>query len=242
MTCKETQTFIDGYLDRELDLIRSIDLERHLHGCAACESLYQDRLKVRAAMPALRYQPPAALKRNIHAALLEQSRRETKTGRRWFNFQWPAVAATAAAAIIVAVLWIRPATHPLESEVVDSHIRSLMANHLMDVPSTDQHTVKPWFAGKLDFSPPVKDFSAEGYRLIGARLDYLDHHTVAALVYQRGQHIINVFVWPVPSADRAPHTTAQQGYNVVGTTRGGVEYWLVSDLNATELQHLAQLF
>ncbi len=242
MTCKETQTFMDGYLDRELDLVRSIDLEHHLHDCQSCAARHQARLTVRAAMGAgsLRYQPPAGLRKSVHAALLERSREETKSARRWFQLPWPALAATAAAVVIVAVLWIRPTANPLEREVVDGHIRSLMANHLMDVPSTDQHTVKPWFAGKLDFSPPVRDFSADGFRLTGGRLDYLDRHPVAALIYQRNQHIINVFEWPVPSNDRAFRSHAQQGYNVIETARNGVEYWLVSDLNSAELRQLAE--
>jgi len=239
VTCKETQTFMDGYLDRELDLVRSIDLERHLHDCPACATLHEARLKVRAAMPALRHQAPVELKKSVHAALLERSREEDKPERKWYQFPWSAIAATAAAFALLAVLWIRPTSNSLEREVVDSHIRSLMANHLMDVPSTDQHTVKPWFAGKLDFSPPVRDFSADGFRLTGGRLDYLDRHPVAALVYQRNQHIINVFEWPVPASNRSFHTHAQQGYNVIETVRNGVEYWLVSDLNSIELQQLA---
>jgi anti-sigma factor RsiW len=240
VTCKETQTFMDGYLDGELDLVRSIDLERHLHDCPACGELHKARTTVRAAIGAspLRYHAPSGLKQSVHAALLEQARKETKPERKWFQLQWPALAATAAA-VIVAVLWLRPIANPLERDVVDSHIRSLMANHLMDVPSTDQHTVKPWFAGKLDFSPPVRDFSSDGFPLTGGRLDYLDHRPVAALVYRRNQHIINVFMWPDSSGDRKFHSSAQQGYNVIETVRNGVEYWLVSDLNHGELQQLA---
>ena len=127
-------------------------------------------------------------------------------------------------------------------EAVSSHIRSLMASHLTDVTSTDQHTVKPWFAGKLDFSPPVTDFAAAGYPLIGGRLDYLEGHPVAALVYMHRKHVINVFVWPAAGAreELAPAMT-QQGFHVFHDTHAGMNYWLVSDLNAQELETFARM-
>ena len=188
----------------------------------------------------LRYRAPASLEKKVRAALVRQDREERKAG--WFRFQWPSLGATAAAATaalaLVVLVWFRPAANTLDQEVVESHIRSLMGNHLMDVPSTDQHTVKPWFAGKLDFSPPVQDFSAEGFPLIGGRLDYLDGHPVAALLYRRNQHIINVFVWPVTTNDRGLRDTTRQGYHVIETIHGGMEYCLVSDLNQLELKQL----
>jgi len=130
----------------------------------------------------------------------------------------------------------------IEREVVSSHIRSLMANHLTDVASTDQHTVKPWFNGKLDFSPPVSDLATSGYPLIGGRLDYLRGRPVAALVYQRRKHLINVFAWPdegVADAETPPRT--QQGYHIIHETHGGMAYWIVSDLNSDELSSFGKL-
>jgi anti-sigma factor RsiW len=127
-------------------------------------------------------------------------------------------------------------------EVLTSHLRSLMPGHLMDVISTDQHTVKPWFDGRIDFSPPVIDFAADGYRLIGGRLDYLDSRPVAALVYQRRKHIVNVFVWPATDGSQsAVESAAHDGYNLLHWRRGGMNYWMVSDLNAQEMGVFAGL-
>ena len=130
----------------------------------------------------------------------------------------------------------------LASDIVSSHVRSMMANHITDVSSSDSHTVKPWFSGRLDYSPPTKDLTEQGFRLIGGRLDYLDGRPVAALVYQRSQHFINLFVWPSNSlAIREQEQLARQGYNLIHWTMSGMTYWLISELNLTELNECARL-
>jgi len=249
MTCTETQIFIDAFIDGELDLARTLELERHLEICPVCSALRESHKAAHDVLgqPALRYAAPAGLRKRVHAALSaaesKEASRTQETRPAWFRSSWfPAAAgALAGLAVLVLVLRFAPATDPLEHELVDSHIRSLMPNHLIDVTSTDQHTVKPWFAGKLDFSPPVKDLASEGFPLIGGRLDYIDRHSAAVIVYKRNQHVINVFVWPVTSGDTSERTRADQGYNLIEMVHAGMEYWIVSDLNGAELRQFADL-
>ena len=146
-------------------------------------------------------------------------------------------------ALVIAPLTLAPNAHQrLADQVVSSHVRSLMAGHLMDVISTDQHTVKPWFNGKLDFSPPVTDFAKDGFPLVGGRLDYLEGRPVAALVYQHGKHVINVFMWPTTAdATRAERIETEHGYHVEQQIVAGMNCWVVSDLNPQELDKFAGL-
>jgi anti-sigma factor RsiW len=244
MTCHDTRPLLDGYLDGELDLLKNLELEQHLAECHDCTRLYQSHRALGLAVrsDALYYRAPAGLDRRIHQAL-----RKSAPSKAGFERRWLGVAASIAV-LAVAGWGLRPllfrsvADQRIVEELVASHVRSLMANHLADVPSSDQHTVKPWFTGKLDFSPPVTDFSAQGFPLVGGRLDYLDGRPAAAVVYRRRQHLINLFTWPEPrAADSPAKALTRQGYHMVHFTRTGMHYWLVSDLNEKELKELAGL-
>jgi len=181
---------------------------------------------------------PAALRARIAARLpLAPLPARTAPGRtRW---DWRLVAAAAGVVVIAGITWLGvirgPAgTERLAGEIVSSHVRSLMASHLTDVTSTDQHTVKPWFAGRLDFSPPVEDLADRGFPLLGGRLDYVGGRPVAALVYGRRQHMINLFLWP-RAGRSGPAALTRQGFHALHGVAGGMEYWAISDLNAAEL-------
>jgi len=173
-----------------------------------------------------------------------------RSGSRFFN-PWFTVPLALAATIAVMLglvflnqggMFDRSRGNALAQDVISSHVRSLLATHLLDVPSTDQHTVKPWFDGKLKFSPPVRDFADQGFRLIGGRLDYINGREVAALVYQRRLHIINLFIWPLESGrTTAAESFATNGYNVLHWERDGFAFWAVSDVSAGDLTAFAGL-
>ncbi|SEA90657.1 anti-sigma factor [Variovorax sp. YR216] len=198
---------------------------------------------------ATRHAPPPALAERIRAGLrsADDAQARVPPRRPKVRPRWPQALALFGAGAATAwglsfVLLLGTASNVLGDAVTDSHIRSLMAGHLTDVVSSDHHTVKPWFAGKLDFSPPVVDLAAEGHPLIGARLDYIEGRAVAALVYRSGQHVVNLFIWPDPrDGASAPQVLARRGYNTVRWTEGGMQVWAVSDLNAAELQAFAKL-
>lgn len=250
MTCQEALGLLDAYIDGELDLIRSLEFERHLDECIRCRTLRDQYEEVRRSLRtnSLYFQAPAALEERIRVELRGTGERKTRAlipkpvpvGLRIF-----AVAAILLTLAVFSVAFVKVLRRPSASEilaqqVVSSHIRSLMANHLTDVFSTDQHTVKPWFSGKLDFAPIVKDLSPKGFPLTGGRLDYLDGRPVAALVYKRHQHIINLFIWPSSQSDSGPQAIVMRGYNLVRWTQSHMAYWAVSDLNAHELADFVQ--
>lgn len=247
MDCHETQDLLHGYLDGELDVVSSVALSQHLQGCPLCTQRYEAQRALRSALhsSSLYFSPPKTLHKRAWAAVRRTSRAETRV--RWWTWRWLSVACALAASVLL--LWHNPFTpagspvaeHVLQ-DVVAGHVRSLMVHHLTDVTSTDQHTVKPWFETALDFSPPVPDLTAQGFPLAGGRLDYLDKRVVAALVYRRQQHAINLFIWPATiHANSKPHTMSQQGYNLVQWTAAGMTYWAISTLNARELQEFTSM-
>lgn len=247
MGCNETQHLLDGYVDGELDLTSTLEIEKHLQACADCSHAYNNQLALRTAIGAgsLYFTPPVNLQKRIQVSLRKESK--SKTVPRGIAWHWISIAATLAAVLLITLglahIWsVSSADDHLTQDVLSSHVRSLMANHLVDVRSSDQHTVKPWFDGKLDFSPPVVDLANQGFPLVGGRLDYLDNRSIAALVYQRRKHVINLFIWPsTQNADSGTQIVIRQGYHLFSWTKAGMIYWAVSDLDTSELQQFVQL-
>jgi anti-sigma factor RsiW len=247
MDCTHARRLLDTYLDGELDPVRSLEIDEHLHGCARCSQSYGEGQSFHKALKSgsLYFKAPADLHKRIQRSVREAARTETPSG--WFSPSWIKTAVPLAAAALVLVLFIPTLKGPssdelLTQDIVASHIRSLMADHLADVPSSDEHTVKPWFNGKLDFSPPVSDLAKEGFPLVGGRLDYLNNRPVAALVYRRDAHVINVFLWPSKTtAQASAPIKMQQGYRVIRWTGNGMQFSVVSDLEASQLVKFAHL-
>ena len=247
MSCRETKDLLNAYVDGELDSASSLGVEKHIKGCESCFTDVENMRALTSAIHngALRFNAPKTLKRNVAAAIRKVN---PQTRSAFFSWRW--VTAFASIVLIVAATWTistqRAASREqaqFVSEIISSHVRSLMANHITDVASSDSHTVKPWFSGKLDYSPPATDLTDRGFRLVGGRLDYIDGRPVAAVVYQRSQHFINLFVWPSssgPAADGEGELT-RQGYNVIHWSKSGMNYWLISELNLAELNDCARL-
>jgi anti-sigma factor RsiW len=245
MTCKETKPLLNAYVDGELDSAGSVAVETHMQGCASCLGEVDGLHRLASAIESgsLRYNAPTHLKRKLRSAIHAA---DVEPRSSVFSWRWVSIPATLA--LLVAFAWILT-TRSLKSseetalvnDIVSSHIRSMMADHVTDVPSSDSHTVKPWFSGKLDYSPPTKDLTEQGFPLIGGRLDYMDNRPVAALVYRRNQHVINLFVWPSNVATSQEEQLARQGYNLIHWTESGMTYWLISELNLPELRQCADL-
>lgn len=238
MNCRDALDLVHGYIDGELDLVKSLEIEQHLGACPACKVQYDQVSELGSGIRAhaLYHAAPPALRTRIAANL---PREPVSRARAW---GWGGMAAALALCTLlglgVGLALLQPGTDErFAHEVVAAHVRSLMADHLTDIASSDQHTVKPWIAGKLDFSPPVEDLAAQGYALAGGRLDYLRERGVMALVYRRHGHVINLFVWPqATEADSGVRSASSQGYNVAHFTRAGMAFWAVSDLNPEEFR------
>jgi anti-sigma factor RsiW len=247
VSCELTTSVLHGYIDGELDAARAADFERHLLSCPQCTSALETQEALRASIEraGMYERAPVALRRKIE----EQYRKPLAVApfkARVRPTQWLALAAALILAFLIGVrLLPGPGGHrgqtELASAIVDAHLRSLQPGHLEDVISTDQHTVKPWFDGRVDFAPPVRDLATGGFPLQGGRLDVVQGHQVAVLVYGRRKHVINVFIWPTTEPDASPQSGSQLGYNWVDWRKGGMEMRAVSDVTPSDLDELRKL-
>jgi anti-sigma factor RsiW len=256
MTCKEALNFIDSYMDHELDLVRQLEIEQHLKECSACSHAYAQRRSLQTAIKAapLYYEVPAKLEQDVRRALRHAAGAAAETdsvalarglGWNWTGWFTGVLSAAAVAVVMIGVgpRLLNPSSEDrLSQEVTSSHVRSLITNHLIDIVTSNQHVVKPWFNGRIDFTPSVRDFSDQGFPLAGGRLDYLAGRTVAVLVYHRALHPINLFIWPSQTGEELKEKTlSRQGYHLIRWSHAGMTYWVVSDVNEKELKDFAEM-
>jgi anti-sigma factor RsiW len=248
MPCNEALR-VQAYFDGELDAAAAVEVERHLESCAECAALLADLEHTRKLVrtSAAYHRVDDGLREKIvdrmggdsHAK--RRSRRWFAPDRRFLSGLTSGAGATALAAVLVFFLAAPPApTAPLTTDLVNAHLRSLMSDHLYDVASSDRHTVKPWFAGHTDVSPPAADFSAQGFRLIGGRADYVDGHRTAVVVYRHGRHVINVFAWAA-DGEALPQPATRNGYHVMCWKGSDLAFCAVSDTGESELNDLTRL-
>jgi len=249
--CEGFDIQLSAYVDGELEKLGVAGVEAHLKECPACARRVEGERRLRAAFrthlaPVRASEELRADVREAIAAAGREATASRKPGvRLWRAAQWLGLAATIAVAVLGGRQWalwsLTRRTAPLEAELLTAHVRSLQLSHLTDVPSSDHHTVKPWFAGKLDYSPPVPELDSLGFRLIGGRLDYVRGRPTAVIVYGRRQHIINLFLWPSGDSTAATKVETDRGYNSVHGAGGGIAYWAISDLDVAELRQFVDL-
>ncbi|MBM7050208.1 anti-sigma factor [Rhizobium lusitanum] len=244
----EWADLLHGFIDGELDPTNLARFEAHLATCEECTHEMEEALMVKrlTGRQGVKWRAPDAVHARIQTALaLEQvmvARAMTatiQTENPWHRFwrfvrQWSFIPSLAVlAASLILVLNMPQQSQTIEDQLLASHVRSMLADHLTDVLTSDQHTVKPWFSGKIDFSPPVVDLAAQGFPLVGGRVDYLNGRVVAALIYHRHGHIINLFIWPSAAATRS--SAEKEGYNFAEWYADGLVFWAVSDVSAPDL-------
>jgi mycothiol system anti-sigma-R factor len=248
VNCELKSTSLHGYLDGELDAVRAAEFENHLESCPECLAELEGQESLRASLQQaqLRERAPLDLRKKVLQSLPKPASRP----RMALSLSWQWVAVAAALLLAMSGFGWRLVSHRLDlsaqqqlsAEIVDAHVRSLQVGHLSDVISTDQHTVKPWFNGKVDFAVPVRDFADDGFPLQGGRLEVINGKTVAALIYGRRKHEVNLFVWPETNAsDEAAHPSSLRGYQLIRWRKAGMEYWLASDLALPDLEVLQRL-
>ncbi|MBB6483921.1 anti-sigma factor family protein [Rhizobium lusitanum] len=243
----EWADLLHGFIDGELDATNAARFEAHLATCAECAGEMENAMMVKrlSAREGVKWQAPDTVHARVQAALsLEQAmtkraaaviNTESPWRRAWrLVREWSFVPSLGVlAASLMLVLNVPQQSQTIEDQLLSSHVRSMLADHLTDVLTSDQHTVKPWFNGKIDFSPPVVDLATQGFPLVGGRVDYLDGRVVAALIYRRHGHVINLFIWPATSETRS--NAEKDGYNFVEWHADGLVFWAVSDVAAADL-------
>lgn len=250
MNCAEIHLVLHAYVDGELDVMHSLEVQKHIQECAACGAKAASLKSLHEALAEgeLAYHAPASLRNRVRQmAPASNGQEESRPAHGQWLWKLLALGATGVAIMLMV---LRPAgisqngeADELTREAVSCHVRSLMPGHLMDVVSSDQHTVKPWFDGKVDFAPEVKDFAPQNYPLAGGRLDYLDGRTVAVLVYRHNKHVINVFIWPSTNRNNSEgQIESYNGYLIIRREFGGFHYYCVSDMDETGMEQFAGLF
>jgi anti-sigma factor RsiW len=245
MTCTETEILLHALLDGELDAGHAREVEVHVAHCPHCGAQMRAYRELQQAMPAaqLRFTAPASLRRRIEKTFPAAPQRASSRRSVLKGFVMGTALSTAMAASLVVAVFRTDQDQRVLGDIVSAHVRSLQADHLTDVQTSDQHTVKPWFNGKLDIAPPVVDLTAQGFTLIGGRLDYVDGKDVASVVYRRRKHVINLFVTQASGSEQ--HGTkldTMQGFNIRRWTAQGLEFFAVSDINPEELQEFVEKF
>jgi anti-sigma factor RsiW len=241
MSCDDARPLLALYHDGELDPVRALEIEHHLRDCDSCRSILENLRALGQATASAYLSAPPDLHDHLLAAINEAEPTANviqlpRRSRSWLT-SGLALAAAVVLGFFLGRVLERPTTNrALLAQLTDSHLRSLMGNHLTDVATSDQHTVRPWFEGKLDFAPPVEDLSAEGFPLVGGRVEYIGGRAVAALVYQRRQHFLNLFIWPEAAAEQLTTAKPQRGYNVIHWSSNGMAFWAVSEISEEELR------
>jgi anti-sigma factor RsiW len=248
MNCDDARRLIAAYSDGELDLVRSLDVEEHLRGCDSCALARENLRALKQAAHSAYFRAPDDLRENVLAAVRAADRIPQNVMVRRASRSWITAGLGLAAGILLGFfvgqnLYRQSREQTLLAELTDSHVRSLIGTHLTDVISSDQHTVRPWFEGKLDFAPPVEDLSGQGFPLVGARVEYIDGRAVAALVYERRKHFINLFVWPAEAGSQeVKEEKPQRGYNIIRWRAAGMNYSAVSEIAEDDLRKFAAAF
>jgi anti-sigma factor RsiW len=248
MNCDDARRLIAAYSDGELDLVRSLEVEEHLRSCDSCASARENLQALKQAAHSAYFRAPDGLRESVLAAVrasdpIPQNVVVRRAPRFWITTGL-ALAAGVLLGFFAGQIRVRDAREQtLLTALTDSHVRSLVGTHLTDVISSDQHTVRPWFEGKLDFAPPVVDLSSQGFPLVGGRAEYIDGRSVAALVYERRKHFINLFVWPAAAGNQELNgEKPQRGYNIVRWRAAGMNYWAVSEIADDDLRKFAAAF